>query len=180
MPPKISKQFICKVCSRAIIYKNVIQCTFCDDCYHSRCIGISSDQVYSSTVNKWTCPPCANRLGIRIVSGFSVSDSDDGAKKKASSLGSDDGDKTIAKWENMLEKQIQRFLSDLQSKFESQFEKFNCAVEDNLSDIKNEIIKISKQTPNIDNKLSDLNDRIAELEEKMKSFTPQLTEDIAE
>ncbi|XP_074110822.1 uncharacterized protein LOC141535007 [Cotesia typhae] len=72
----------------------------------------------------------------------------------------------MAAYEKLLVKHLQSF----SSKIESNFDHFKRTVEDNLSEIRSEVNKVT-------NKCSHLKGRIIKVENKIESFTPQLTED---
>lgn len=171
MPPKNNTQCTCNDCSKIIKENsNSIQCAKCGHWYHSKCTGLSVEE-FKTTANKvkknimiWKCTPCLSEVSVRLTDSFSDTESED-------------GDVNISKCEKILEKLLLKHFHSLSRELETKFENFKGYIEDKLSEIRNEVDKVSKQCTDLGKKNSRLNDRITKFEDKIKSFTPQSTED---
>lgn len=175
MPP--NKQIVtvhtCSTCSLNIKENQAsLMCASCRAWVHHKCTSLSTKEfneiarITKKNGPTWKCDSCKSEVSI-IIPEDAVDTSDDNTV-------------TMNKINDLFEKKLQSFAESLADSFAAKFDRFKTSIEGNVASIRDEVGKIAKQNNTLTDKCTRLNNRIASVEEKLKSH-PDLsvsTEDI--
>lgn len=176
MPPKKQvTQCVCNRCSK-IIRENSssVQCSTCRNWTHANCTGLSSEDFKKipSDIKKnktaWKCDRCKFEVSVVLKKDLSDTESD-----------YEDNDNDSG-YTNEIKRMLEKFIKDFnefkksqaksQAKLEAKFDYFKASVEDNLTGIRAEVSKLSKQNVSLTNKCAQIDNRINTVEDKLNSF----------